>query len=463
MMKNGKKSGVALFWGGALTGMLVTLLLVSLIFGLLYANRNSQVTGSSGSSVSDSASSTAESKAESKPESKPESDAVDSVSSSAAALASDTWDAGTTYTGGEVVSYGGKMYKARWWTQGEEPGAASGGAWEDLMVADPNAEETAQPENISNVPIDATVPQNTDATSFKVVGYYPSWSPDSLNKVDFNVVTHVNYAFAIPTAEGGLLPLENPQTAQALVDSAHKNGAKALLAVGGWSYHEVPLEPAFISATETPEKREKFVTAMIDMCNEYGFDGIDMDWEHPRVDGTSAAQYEATMLLLAERLHADGKLLTAAVLSGATPDGNIYYDAAAHSNAVLNAVDWINVMAYDGGDGERHSGYDFAVACGTYWKDTRGLPAHKVVLGVPFYGRPSWGSYEKILAADPSADQKDIASFNGMEAHYNGIPTIQKKTAYAKENLGGIMIWELTQDTTDKEKSLLQAIGEASK
>lgn len=67
------------------------------------------------------------------------------------------------------------------------------------------------------------------------------------------------------------------------------------------------------------------------------------------------------MLALFERLHAQGKLLTAAVLSRVTADGNIYYDAAAQTNAVLNAVDFINVMAYDGGDGERHSSYQFAV------------------------------------------------------------------------------------------------------
>ena len=40
---------------------------------------------------------------------------------------------------------------------------------------------------------------------------------------------------------------------------------------------------------------------------------------------------------------------------------------------------------------------------------------------------------------------------------------IQKKTRYAIENLGGIMIWEVAQDTTDKEKSLLTAIGEEIK
>lgn len=50
-----------------------------------------------------------------------------------------------------------------------------------------------------------------------------------------------------------------------------------------------------------------------------------------------------------------------------------------------------------------------------------------------------------------------------MEVYYNGVDTIAEKTRYAQENLGGIMIWELTQDTADWEKSLLQAIGNASK
>ena len=50
-----------------------------------------------------------------------------------------------------------------------------------------------------------------------------------------------------------------------------------------------------------------------------------------------------------------------------------------------------------------------------------------------------------------------------MEAYYNGVSTITKKARYAKKNLGGIMIWELTQDTANKKKSLLQAIGKVAK
>lgn len=297
--------------------------------------------------------------------------------------------------------------------------------------------------------------------SFKVVGYYPSWK-SSTEKINYDVLTHINYAFAIPTAEGGLRPLENPHTAQKVINEAHAKGVKVFLAVGGWSYNDNPLENVFMSATETPQKRAAFVDAIMAMCSQYGFDGIDMDWEHPRRDGDSSARYEAVMLELAKRLHAQGKQLTSAVLSGATADGNIYYDAAAHTDKVLAAVDWINVMAYDGGDGERHSAYEFAVNCGNYWHKTRNLPAEKVVLGVPFYARPSWAAYGDILQQVPDAWSKDHTTFNGMDAWYNGKSMIEKKTKFALENLGGIMIWEVTQDATG-EHSLQKVIGDTVK
>lgn len=364
-----------------------------------------------------------------------------------------TWSSTQVYLGGDIVSYQNRLYRARWWTQGEQPD--TGDVWESLGVL---SGEAVQPQDVANTPIDASVPRDTDLTDFKVVGYYPSWKPDKLSFVDFGILTHVCYAFAIPTAEGGLRDLENPETARELIRSAHDNGVKVLLSVGGWSYNDTPLEGVFLSATSDESKIRQLADSIFAMCGEYGFDGVDMDWEHPRVDGGSAGQYEALMLTLAQQLHAQDKLLTAAVLSGATPDGGIYYDAAAHTNAVLNAVDFINVMAYDGGDGERHSPYQFTVDCGTYWHETRKVPACKIVMGVPFYTRPGWADYAAVLESVPDAYNRDHVTYNGMEVYYNGMDTIAAKTDYALENLGGIMIWELTQDTADREKSLLQTI-----
>lgn len=44
----------------------------------------------------------------------------------------DAWDPSTAYSGGEIVSYNGKKWKAKYWTQGDEPGASSWGPWEQI-------------------------------------------------------------------------------------------------------------------------------------------------------------------------------------------------------------------------------------------------------------------------------------------------------------------------------------------
>ena len=303
--------------------------------------------------------------------------------------------------------------------------------------------------------------QARENKDFKVVGYYPCWVPEGLEKVDFDVVTHVYYAFVIPTEQGTLLPMRNPDAAKKLIASAHAKGAKALVVVGGWDYLGVRLEKTFADATDTPEKRTHLADEIMEICLQYGFDGVDIDWEYPRLGNPSAIQYELLMMDLGQRLHSRDLLLTCAVHAGALPEGGILPDAAAQSDQVLGICDWINIMAYDGGDGKDHSPFSYAVACADYWHKDRGLPREKVVLGVPFYARSSWASYDSILSRDPEAWSRDVTTCDGSESYYNGVATMEQKAAYAKENLGGVMIWELTQDTSDREKSLLQAIGRA--
>ncbi len=437
-----------------------------------------------------------------------------------------TWDATTIYVNGDLVVWNGYIWKAQWWTRGEEPGTTGEwGVWRVVSAYNPletvatpvfnpagGTYTAAQSVTVTCATAGATIRYTTDGSTptassslytgpisisvstvlkakafktnmndsatasatytigdnpggndgFKVVGYYPSWAPEKLDRIQYDVLTHINYAFAIPTADGGLLSLDNPDLARTIIAQAHANGVKVSIAVGGWSYNGTELENTFVQATNTDAKIQAFTNAIMNMVNEYGFDGVDMDWEHPRTGQPSQTQYEKLMLSLSSALKQKGKLLTSAVLSGVSADGVVYWDSAAHTNAVLGCVDWINVMAYDGGDGERHSSYNFAVNCGLYWRDTRGMPAEKVVLGVPFYGRPSWASYDAILQANPNAYNTDTSMVNGVQAYYNGIPTIQSKTTWAKQNLGGIMIWELSQDTLDRSKSLLTAIGEAA-
>lgn len=76
----------------------------------------------------------------------------------------------------------------------------------------------------------------------------PSRKPDRRRFADFGVVTQACCAFAIPTAEGGLRDLENPEAAEMLIRSAHKNGANVLPPVGGWNCNGIPLENVFMEA-----------------------------------------------------------------------------------------------------------------------------------------------------------------------------------------------------------------------
>lgn len=353
------------------------------------------------------------------------------------------YDETKIYVNGDLVEYEGQIYKAKWWTK-SLPGSDQ--SWMQV-------ESSISFENIIT---------SEGTAEFKIVGYYPSWQPDKVDSVQYDKLTNIIYAFAIPDGEGELMDLENPDTAYKLIENAHANGVKVSLAIGGWSYEDIPLESAFVSGTDTDDKIDHFATEIVDMMDAYGFDGIDMDWEHPHKGDSTEVQYEKLMIKLREKMGLD-KILTSAVIGGVTPDGRIEYNAAAHSDTVISVVDWFNVMAYDGGDGERHSGLPFAIYCGAYWRYERNMPANKVVLGVPFYGRPSWAPYWDILSNDPEAFGKDTSNYGGLLTYYNGIPTMKQKTQWACENLGGIMIWELSQDTSDPETSLLNAIYETAR
>jgi hypothetical protein len=273
---------------------------------------------------------------------------------------------------------------------------------------------------------------------FRVVGYMPSWAGD-VNAIQYNKLTHINYAFALPTSTGGLQAVENPGKLQSLVSLAHARGVKVLIAVGGWNNGD---DSGFESLAANSTYRNNFVNALINFVNQYGLDGVDIDWEYPD-DGASANNYSTLMTQLATEMHNRGKLLTAAVVG---------INGSSILNSVFNVVDFLNLMAYDYNNFD-HSTYSYAQQSLSYWKG-RGLPASKAVIGVPFYGRPSWETFAQLVArgADPYADV-----FSGVG--YNGITTIKNKTNLAFDQGSGVMIWELSGDATGA-NSLLSAIHE---
>lgn len=297
---------------------------------------------------------------------------------------------------------------------------------------------------------------------FKCIVYIYCMSDSGLQKLNFDIVTHVNYAFAIPTKDGHILPLLRPDHARAVIEKAHAHGAKVCISLGGWSWEEIPLEETFRLATDSPEKIASLAEEIVGLAEGYGFDGVDVDWEYPRTDDGSMEQYEAFVSLLHDLLKPRDMLLTAAILAGVDSRDQIVRSAAeAQRAASFDNFDWVNLMTYDC-DGPVHASFAFARSSLSYWVDTRGFAPEKLNLGLPFYGRPFPGEYHLLLEADPDALNKDMVVLDGQEIWYNGRETLGKKVALAREyGLGGVMVWEISHDCDDPEKSLLTALGRA--
>jgi GH18 family chitinase len=225
------------------------------------------------------------------------------------------------------------------------------------------------------------------------------------------------------------------------VEQAHAQGVQVLVSVGGWGY-----DAEFEKLAADPQTRTTFVTGLVNYAEEYNLDGLDIDWEYPD-PGTSSQNF----LVLMQELRAalpPSKLLTAAIVALGETGQGIPFE-------LFPLVDFLNIMAYDGSDTD-HSSYTFAQNALAYWNQ-RGLPVEKTVLGVPFYARPNWVPYRKLVDADPTAAQSDTVTYMGQMVYYNGIPTMRQKTQLALENASGVMIWTVSYDTADT-TSLLTAI-----
>ncbi|MGC1240320.1 MAG: glycosyl hydrolase family 18 protein [Chryseosolibacter sp.] len=302
-----------------------------------------------------------------------------------------------------------------------------------------------------------SVSSSPASAAFKVIGYLPGRSVDTAS-IQFDKLTHINFSFAIPAKNGGGLDaLRNWDKLTALVKKAHASNVKVFISVGGWSIGDAPGDDSrFHRLAANAEERNLFVTKTMQLVRRFDLDGVDMDWEYPDIENRSAEDNVLLMRQLGDSLHAIGKELTAAVVHyGNQGEGT--------KDEIFEIVDWLNLMAYDDDKGQPvpHSPYSLAERSIHYWVKERGLPPHKAVLGLPFYGKPrkeKLSHYKDIVAAggDPMKDEFD-------SVYYNGIATIKRKTELAKkEGLAGVMIWEIAQDTND-ERSLLRAINEAAK
>jgi chitinase len=287
---------------------------------------------------------------------------------------------------------------------------------------------------------------------FKVMGYFcesPSMT-DPVDTVHFDGLTHLIYGFLKPASDGSLYPIGKPERLKELVETSHAHGVNVVIAVGGVYYGKERLSGHFEALAGREDSLQRFVQEVTEFVETYQLDGVEIDWEYPR--DQSSEEFERLILALKDALSPRGKTLSAA-LAGAASANTKAETVRSVTERALDNLDWINLMAYDLGGGQ-HSPYWFADVSIQYWKK-RGVSQDRIVLGIPLYARPSWKQYRHLVAADPENAYRDYAP---DDSYYNGLNTIRQKTRLAWNKAGGIMFFDIQEDTHDETSGLRAAL-----
>lgn len=275
-----------------------------------------------------------------------------------------------------------------------------------------------RPSPVQNTLAQPSVQSNTlqqPNQKYKIVCYYTNWSQYrpktgkyTPENIDPHLCTHIIFAFGW-LKKGRLSSFEsNDETIGENIGlfekitslKAQNPELQVLLAIGGWSFGT----KKFKDMSKTRYTRQTFIYSAIPFLRDRNFDGLDIDWEYPK-GGDDKKNYVLLLKELMEAFTAEAEenklprlLLTAAVPVG--PD-NIRsgYDVP----AVSKYLDFINLMAYDfHGKWERQAGHNaplVAPSSDSNWRQqlsvTRasehwvklGAPKHKLVIGMPTYGR----------------------------------------------------------------------------
>lgn len=301
------------------------------------------------------------------------------------------------------------------------------------------------------------LPIMVSAEKGAIVAYHQSWR-GAPTGAQLEKITHLMLFQVLPLNDGSLDrdPLSASWLTKNWVTNARNNyNVKICVAVGGWQNGVSPSSPNWVSAT-SDANRTNFVNNIVSLVNEFGFDGIDIDWEYPQ-NTSGWNQYMKLCNELREKL--PGKRLSSA-LPGATPSG--YYDNVV-KNGIMNALDAIHLMAYDmeydwGNHADLTQSKKLIDDWAAWTLGTTGYSKEKLFLGVPFYAKSSWKAWNEF------GTQALFNQDNNGSDTYNGAPTLKNKTEHCYNNgYGGIMIWELGHDfAPDNQLSLLKVIYDAT-
>ncbi|MDI9819169.1 MULTISPECIES: glycoside hydrolase family 18 protein [unclassified Legionella] len=239
----------------------------------------------------------------------------------------------------------------------------------------------------------------------KIIAYLGADSGWSLQGTDLSKlsdqlaqVTLVNYSFAplVRDNQGNTVLALNEQDSNNIeLLRQMKPDLPIMLAVGGWGERD-----GFRTFLADGKKRAIFIRSVKQLMEQYQLDGIDVDWENELL--ASKEEISSVAALLNELHDTLGK--KGYCVSNAVPATSTYWVNYPDAGLWQNAVDWTTIMAYDHygtfgpktelgaslyekeenkGDNYPYPNTSGDQAVSHFFH--QGLPADKIILGLPFY------------------------------------------------------------------------------
>ncbi|KAK4120516.1 hypothetical protein N657DRAFT_625063 [Parathielavia appendiculata] len=313
-------------------------------------------------------------------------------------------------------------------------------------------------------------PYGGGSTNGRMVGYYQSWNVRNrvCNKVaprDLNTTgyTHLFYSFAsIDPATYRIAPAHaDDQAMMREFTSLAKDGLQTWIAIGGFDFSDpgTPTHTTWSDICATKARRAAFINSVREYMDEYGFQGVDLDWEYPgdpSRGGNGLDDTKNLVLLVKEMRAAYGN--TYGISLTLAPD--YWYLRWFDPKGMEPYVDFFGFMAYD-----LHGSWDSDVL--TLGKKVRGqadireiadntvplwfdgLDPAKINFGLAMYGRG-------YTLADPSCNQL-LCPFSGASdpapcTNSNGVMSLLeiqqliKRRGLTPQYLADSMMKQITWD-----------------
>eukprot|EP00949_MAST-11_sp_MAST-11-sp1_P002496 g2496.t1 len=288
-----------------------------------------------------------------------------------------------------------------------------------------------------------------------IATYLPEWRYSGAN---FDILckysSHLIFFSLEMVADGRLLGFERMPSQSVIAEARRacsRHGSELLICFGGNGR-----SAGFAKMTASKKSRSAFISNVMQLLEEHGLHGVDLNWEYPgyqfgRGYLSSAIvdkEYDGLRHLLLEMRKAFGSKFTLTLAY--YPDSR--QERLLKEISAPQLVDFMHAMAYDAGGGQ-HSQIQLAEQSIAQAK-AAGFGA-KATLGLPFYGRHvttgDWTSYEDILRDNKGlTPEQDLVSSRGKDKgaiFFNNVLTIRRKVQLAiNAGIGGLMIWEGGQD-----------------